>query len=463
MSTTTEPAAGALAVREQSGAAIVRPVPIPRELQELGVRIAEEEDTGLRVIVLPAAVRQAVNLLTPVSSWNQADPNWTPSISLVQLDEAAHTYPLPGGKKGLNKQALETLGKCAGVLYTRTARVPHHELQPGEDYAYRATVGFRRSDGTIDEVTRERGFQREAEQADIEGAVRSSERYPTPEAQAAEIRKRWIAELRFGPAKTESKAINRALRAGLAIPAAVDRGALAKPFLVVGFNFSPDYTDPEVKRALVAVAMNAQAAIYGGRDVSEQLPEIGAGDIPSEAIPPASADDGGGPGPDAESAANVGEQGGGGDPHEPDASGPIGGDAAAASSSGTSLGSETTGAQPGGGSVGTGAPLRVPTDVSQSEPTFFEPPAEPGLTVPASAIEAAAQTVIATVHTDEDGQTTTIRRTITEILNHPAGADWVLWALSSSSTLDPDAVAALGLVVQHRAPDLWARATGEAA
>ena len=83
---------GAIAIRETSGAAIVKAVPIPAQLQELGVRIAEEEDTGLRVIVLPPAVRQAVNLLTPVSSWNQADPNWTPSISLVQLDKDAHTY-----------------------------------------------------------------------------------------------------------------------------------------------------------------------------------------------------------------------------------------------------------------------------------------------------------------------------------------------------------------------------------
>lgn len=280
MSTTEE--SSALAVRESSGASIVKRVPIPAELQELGVRIAEEEGTGLRVIVLPPAVRNAVNLITPVSSFAQADPNWTPAISLVQLDLEMHTYPLPGGKKGLNKQALETLGKTAGVLYTRTTRVPKEELQEGEMWAYRATVGFRKSDGTIDEVTRERGFNREAETMEIEDSVARNNPRGT-EAFTVEVRKRWIAELRFGPSKTESKAINRALRAGLQMPASITAAMLQKPFLVVGFNFTPDYNDPEIKRGIFALASNAQQAIYGQTATMGELepatPRDGAEDV----------------------------------------------------------------------------------------------------------------------------------------------------------------------------------------
>lgn len=284
MSEPVEPGS-AMAVREASGAAIIQAVPIPAQLQELGVRIAEDEG-GLRVIILPPNVRQAVNLLTPVSSWTQADPNWSPSVSLVKLEKDAHTYPLPGGKLGLNKQALETLGRLAGVLYTRTSRVPNVELRPDELWAYRATIGFRRSDGTIDEITRERGFSREAETMEIEDSVTKSNKFGPAQSEkwTAEVRKRMIAELRHGPAKTESKAINRALRAGLAMPSSVEARQLEKPFLVIGYNFTPNYDDPEVKRALVAVAMNAQAAIYGGRDVSDEMPQIAAGDIPADAV-----------------------------------------------------------------------------------------------------------------------------------------------------------------------------------
>jgi hypothetical protein len=430
----------AIAIRETSGAAIIKAVPIPAQLQELGVRIAEEENTGLRVIVLPANVRQAVNLLTPVSSWNQADPNWTPSISLVQLDKDAHTYFLPGGKLGLNKQALETLGRCAGVLYTRTTRVRKEELQEGEMWAYRATVGFRRSDGTVDEVTRERGFNREAEQLDIETAVRGSDKFKTPAAQDAEIKKRWIAELRFGPGKTESKAINRALRAGLAMPASVTAASLQKPFLVVGFNFTPDYTDPIVKRALVAVGLNAQAAIYGGREPSEDMPEHGAADIPMAALEQAEpavepqvptlndhpADGGGEGGAVREEATADSDHG----------------DGAAAASS---------------------APPEPALDDDESEsaedvplegPEHDPPPAQPnrtagGMRIPEAAIEAAGAV-----------EATTSGKTIADVVRLAGEGDqralaWLTWARDTLPD-DDQKRQALELYATARAPEMWA-------
>jgi hypothetical protein len=276
----------AIAVREKapSGAAVMKAVPIPQQLQDAGVRIIEEEGTGMRAIVLPPNVRQHVNLLTPISTFAAADPNWTPSVSLVKLDQEAHTYPIPGGGKlGLNKQALETLGRCAGVLYTRTTRVPTEELVPGEElWGYRALAGFRRADGTVEEVVRERTWVKEAEMMEIEDSVarklKTEDR--TTAAFKAEVRKRWIAELRHGRAKTESKAINRALRAGLGIPTSVTAAQLSKPWLVVGFNFTPDYDDPSVKQALVAIGFKASSDIYG------TTPALAAGEAtPADAAP----------------------------------------------------------------------------------------------------------------------------------------------------------------------------------
>lgn len=256
---------------------IVKVAPVPSMLSDLGVRIGRDEDSNLAVVLIPPDVRKALNVINPVSSFAQADPNWTPSISIVQLDKELHSYSVTG-KLALNKQALETLGKAAGVLYTRAVPVPRAELREGERWAFRATVGFRRSDGTIDEVTRERGFNEEAEKAEIEQAVRSAKvyqsetlKFDTEEKVAAECYKRWLNELRFGPAKTESKAINRALRAGLQVPTSLPPAAFGKPFLVIGYSFTPDYNDVEVKRILIAAGLNAQAAIYGGRDVSGEI------------------------------------------------------------------------------------------------------------------------------------------------------------------------------------------------
>ena len=155
---------------------------------------------------------------------------------------------------------------------------------------------------------------------EIEDQVRGGEKFgkASKAIQDAEIRKRWLFELKHGPAKTESKAINRALRAGLAIPTSVKQADLAKPFLVVGFNFTPNYDDPSVKRALVAVAMNAQAAIYGGRDVSEDMPETAGADIPAAAIESgADADEGPIPVDDVGGQADADVSDEGGEPDDP--------------------------------------------------------------------------------------------------------------------------------------------------
>jgi hypothetical protein len=427
----------AIAIREQSGAAVVKAVPIPTVLQDLGVRIAEDEG-GLRVIVLPPNVREQVNLLTPVSSWNQADPNWSPSVSLVQLDKNSHTYPLPGGKLGLNKQALETLGRCAGVLYTRTARVPRDELQENEMWAYRATVGFRRSDGTVDEVTRERGFNREAEELDIEQAVRGSERWKNQprEAQDAEIKKRWITELRFGPAKTESKAINRALRAGLAMPTSVGAGDLQKPFLVVGFNFTPDYNDPDVKRALIAVGMHAEQAIYGGRERSDEQPERGEADIPM-------------PAPELEAApADVAPA------DAPEAEGPTtptAADQAAVSAEGAAEQGDGDGQRPAVAVASSVEPSLEDDDeedgIDHQVPTE-EPRQRGGLRVPEAAIEAAGLVAA-------KGETTVAQVIDAALGGHAKSVEWLSWAKLNLPP-DEERLQALALYAQARAAELWA-------
>ena len=92
----------------------------------------------------------------------------------------------------------------------------------------------------------------------------------------------WIAELRVGTGGQSSPSRRRSKigRSGRPRDAGERRGGRpGKPFLVVGFNFTPDYSDPIVKRALVAVGLNAGAAIYGGREPSEEMPERALADI----------------------------------------------------------------------------------------------------------------------------------------------------------------------------------------
>lgn len=259
----------------------VRAVPVPTALREVGVFVGQDTASGMAVVSIPAAVRERFNVLDPVQSFAQADPNWTPAIRVVELDPNAnggpHFYSNSSwrGKVAPTKPALELLAKAGGVLYTRTERVPRDQLNPGELFAYKATIGIRRSDGTIEEVSREKGYNEEAEREEILDGVRRAKAWEngqstnrpkyvegTPEFDA-EARKRWLQEQRYAQGKTESKAILRAIRAAFQVPQQITPQDAAKPWLVIGYSFTPDYDDHEIKRALVAAGLNAQAAIYG--------------------------------------------------------------------------------------------------------------------------------------------------------------------------------------------------------
>lgn len=280
-------------------------VPVPRFLQEIGVQILEDKAIGARIVAIPREVRAKCNVIDPVTSLVQADPNWSPRISVCELDPAAdgpHYYKQAGNKLAPTKQALETLAKAAGILYTRTERVPRSDLDAGE-IGYRATVGIRRSDGTVEEILREKVWVEAAERAEIEEAVTRAEEWKDgkpvrgsyrfgelgSDTWKAEVEKRWLKELKDRYAKTESKAVLRAIRSALQIPHTFTPQDAAKPFLVVGFNFTPDYDDAEVKRMLVAAGLNAQAALYGRPSVAAV--DLETGELTSAAEPTGTANE----------------------------------------------------------------------------------------------------------------------------------------------------------------------------
>ena len=90
----------------------------------------------------------------------------------------------------------------------------------------------------------------------------------SPEQKAAAINKKYrkdlIAECEFGPRKTESKAARNAVKHLLGIADTYHPQELIdKEFAVVKFVFSPDLTDPMVKRMVVESGLRAQRALFG--------------------------------------------------------------------------------------------------------------------------------------------------------------------------------------------------------
>jgi hypothetical protein len=264
----------------------LRAISVPPPLAQIGVGVVEQD--GYRMVLIPPTVKDRFNVVSPVQHFAQADPNFTPSVRLIELDvgtlisdprggKSPHFYKITKDSFDLSKQGLEALGQAAGVIRTKTRMIPKGELRPGVAYGYRATAWIRRSDGTIESVTRDRDWHEAAERAEIEEEVRRlAARYPddwTDERVRAETEKRWIAELRFGAAKIESKALNRAVRAALSLPK-LTAAQIQKPFLVIGYQLTPNWADPEVQRIMLSAGLGAAGELYPGRADVERPADV---------------------------------------------------------------------------------------------------------------------------------------------------------------------------------------------
>ena len=235
-------------------------------LAEAGVAIAHDEAGGFRSISFPDDVRNRFNLLLPVQEIVQADPNYTPTIRAVKLNplkDGPHFYN-QSGKLAPRKQALEVLADAAGVKVARARPMSKEELSawPEGTIGYEATVVLRRSDGTSKTLTATRIWERPVEEARIKAEVQAAKPQASEQELIAEFRKRWLQEGQHKAAKTESKAILRAIRSALQIPHTFSAADAAKPFVVVGYSYTPDYTDPEVVRLVTERQLGAAEELY---------------------------------------------------------------------------------------------------------------------------------------------------------------------------------------------------------
>ena len=252
--------------------ALVRREALPQELTSLGIAAFADEATGRLTLKIPDELKAKANVLMPVEIVQQDDPNWRPSLRVVHLDpdpqNGTHFYPQQSGRIAPRKQALELLADAAGVVSVRTSLSGRERVVVGdvtaETFTHMAVLKIRKSDGTLRTLEASRTYEPFAEYEEIVTAVGSG-KYAKPAGtpqHAAEVRKRWLNEIKFAKAKNESKAILRAIRAALQIPHTFTPARAALPYVVVGWNLSPQDT-PEVRQAI--------ASLYG-TDPGDAIP-----------------------------------------------------------------------------------------------------------------------------------------------------------------------------------------------
>lgn len=184
------------------------------------------------------------NVTFPVTALDHLPPNHVPSLSVIRVDPSPaskDTYNV-GGSKALSKHVLLKMAN-AGGLHIRTRKLsPRADL---DNIEWEAVALGRLPDGTPISVKCSKSWSWTKCQEEMK------------EGQARQYRQ-------FADEQTETKAILRAVRAAMNLKTSYTSEEIAKPFLIARSVFSPDMSDPEIRRMVTREQMRSQVSLYGG-------------------------------------------------------------------------------------------------------------------------------------------------------------------------------------------------------
>lgn len=186
---------------------------------------------------------KVANITFPITALDVLPPNHVPSLSVIRVNpdpKAGDVYAV-GGQLALRKHVLLKIANAGGI-HIRTRKVsPRHDL---DNIEWEAIAFGRLPDGTPISVKCSKTWS---------WAKCQQEMKP---AQAAQYRQ-------FADEQTETKAILRAVRAGMNLKTGYTPEEIRKPFLVARAVFAPDMSDPEVRKVVLQSQLQPSAALYG--------------------------------------------------------------------------------------------------------------------------------------------------------------------------------------------------------
>lgn len=173
------------------------------------------------------------------------------------------------------KPALMRIAAAAGVVWNWRESGP---LTLTKDYVcYKATGALRLPDGSWQPIMAEKEIDLSVIEEEIhEGNLKKAQEYAgDPKKQsylkgmtveqwaAAQTKTNMIQWRKNKLMRAETGAMLRVIRAALGMKSQYTREELQKPFIVPRIDFSPDYSDPEVRQALIQNGVQAMASLFG--------------------------------------------------------------------------------------------------------------------------------------------------------------------------------------------------------
>lgn len=239
------------------------------------------------------------NVLIPTVTMQQISPFHRIRVEQVKIDpnpEAGDVFKV-GAKKvdnkkwedvlSLSKTAIMKLSQAAGIVWNwQETRV----LSVSKDYVlYQAVGAMRKPSGEWIplKATKEIDLdvvEAETYEANLETAkkLKPDQRDGlTPEQWAAAKTKKNMLQWRKNKLmRAETGAMLRVVRALLSVKHQYTPAELEKPFAVPTVDFAPDYSDPEVRKAMAEAGVRATADLFGTSAVHQLQ-------APQQQMPPA--------------------------------------------------------------------------------------------------------------------------------------------------------------------------------
>lgn len=187
----------------------------------------------------------------------------------------------------LGKPALMRIAAAAGIVWNWRESGPQ-VIQ--KDYvAYKAVGALRLPDGSWQPIVATKEIdltviEEEIYEANLKKALeyasdpkkQAALKGMTPEQWAQAQTKAAMIQWRKNKLmRAETGAMLRAIRAALGMKSQYTREELEKPFVVPRIDFSPDYSDPEVRKALIENGIQAMATLFG--QSASTSPALGPG------------------------------------------------------------------------------------------------------------------------------------------------------------------------------------------
>ncbi|MBN1837884.1 MAG: hypothetical protein JW820_18650 [Spirochaetales bacterium] len=241
---------------------------------ELGV-VKYAEGGGMLIDLTSPDLQKKYNVLAPAATIAKADPNFTPSLSVIQLnpdwENGGDFYPIETSGQGenkkvkalaLTKKALDQIAQKAGIEDLGPEIVYFGEHSENVRVTWRARI--RNQDGwNFREIF---GSQEWIEEAEIE-LLKAKPPEWAQKGQSAYAK--WWAENwwgrvhKFRVRMTETKARLAAYRQALTVKQKYLPEEIKKPFLVVSLTYTPDTSDPAVLAMLMGQGREATGLLYG--------------------------------------------------------------------------------------------------------------------------------------------------------------------------------------------------------